>query len=109
MRMEARLADFVRENPGGWEHHQWEALLGRLDSDGHDVSDREAVGRELERIRLRLRLEELHVRGLGPKRRTAVVEHFGRLWDVEQASADELAAVPSLNRAVARDLHQALH
>jgi excinuclease ABC subunit C len=48
------------------------------------------------------------VKGLGPKRRAAVVERFGRLWDARQASEEELAALPGLNRSVAQALHRAL-
>lgn len=107
--MRARLTEFVRENRDGWGHEDWEQLLGDLEVAGHDVSDRDAIGAELERIRLTRHLEKLDVRGLGPKRRTALVEWFGRLWEVEQASPDELASVPALNRSVARSLHEALH
>lgn len=105
---EARLDDFVRANPGGWGHDQWHSLLGILETDGHDVSDPGAIGGELERMRLRMRLEELDVKGLGPKRTETVVGHFGRLWEVKQASAEELAGLPGFNGPVARALHRAL-
>lgn len=106
--MEARLDEFIRGNPGGWGHHQWQSLLATLDADGHDVSDPGGIGEELERMRLRIRLEELDVKGLGPKRTDTVVAHFGRLWDLRQASAEELAGLPGFNRVVARELHRAL-
>jgi hypothetical protein len=106
--MQGKLEDFVQRNADGWGHLQWEALLGELEEDGHDVSDPDGIGRELERLRLQARLEETKVKGLGPKRRAAVVERFGRLWDARQASEEELAALPGLNRSVAQALHRAL-
>jgi hypothetical protein len=106
--MQARLEHFVQQNADGWGHRQWEALLGELEENGHDVSDPERIGRELERLRLQAWLEATRVKGLGPRRRATVVKRFGRLWDARQASAEELAALPGLNRSVAQALHQAL-
>jgi hypothetical protein len=106
--MEAHLDDFVRGNPAGWGHDQWQSLLARLEADGHDVSDPAGIGQQLERRRLRIRLEEMRVPGMGPKRTEAVADHFVRLWDVEQASVDELAAAPKITRRVAEKLHKAL-
>jgi len=107
--MERRLGEFVGENADGWGHREWRSLLATLEREGHDVSRPEAIGMELERLRLRRLLEGLDVRGLGPKRTGAVVERFGRLWEARQASVESLASVPSLNRSVARALYQALH
>lgn len=107
--LKARLRGFIDEHPRGWGHDEWQALLGRLESDGHDVADPEAIGGELERIRLRVRLEEMDVKGVGPKRKEALVRHFGSLWGVHQASVEELASVPALNKKVAETLHEALH
>ena len=39
--------------------------------------------------------------GVGPKRRQALLRHFGSIDAIRKASVDELAAVPSMNRATA--------
>ncbi|RMF05500.1 MAG: excinuclease ABC subunit UvrC, partial [Chloroflexi bacterium] len=42
--------------------------------------------------------------GIGPKRRRALLAKFGSLAAIRQASVDELAAVPGMNRRAAEDL-----
>ncbi|MCD6553426.1 MAG: excinuclease ABC subunit UvrC [Anaerolineae bacterium] len=44
-------------------------------------------------------LEE--VPGVGPKRRQALLQHFGSIEAIRQASVDELAAVPGMTRKIA--------
>ncbi len=44
------------------------------------------------------------VPGIGPKRRQALLKRFGSLEAIRQASIEELAAVPSMNRAMAEQL-----
>ena len=107
--LDDHLEGFLDAHPGGWDHHAWRRLLHALESDGHEVADPDRLGSELERIRLVRVLEELGVAGLGPKRRAAVVEAFGRLWDLRQADAETLAAMPALPRDVAARLYDALH
>ncbi len=51
-------------------------------------------------------LEE--VPGIGPKRRQALLQHFGSIEAVRQANVDELAAVPGMTRRVAEQLKEAL-
>ncbi len=49
------------------------------------------------------------VPGIGPKRRRALLEHFGT-WDaLRQASVEDLARVPGISPALARRVWQALH
>ena len=103
------LGDFVRSHPQGWGHHQWEGLLADLSESGVDVSDAEGIGAALEAERLETVLGDLGVKGLGPKRRQTVVERYGRLWDLSQASVDELSELPSFHKGLATSLHQALH
>ena len=47
--------------------------------------------------------------GVGPKRRQAIIRHFGAPERVLEASAEELAAVPGLPGKVARDIYDRLH
>ncbi len=70
-----------------------------------DEAHRFAVGyhRKLrERDSTRSLLDE--VPGIGPKRRQALLKQFGSLEAIRQASVEELAAVPGMNRAMAEQL-----
>jgi excinuclease ABC subunit C len=42
------------------------------------------------------------VPGVGPKRRKALLDHFGSLDAIRQASVDEVAAVPGITESVAQ-------
>jgi len=47
--------------------------------------------------------------GVGPARRKALLEFFGSLDGLKQASLEEIEAVPSIPKALARKVHDALH
>ena len=51
-------------------------------------------------------LEEIP--GIGPKRRQALLKHFGSLEGIRQASLEELAAVPGMSRAAAQQVKEFL-
>lgn len=104
--MKMQLADFVEAHPHGWGHADWEGLLGGLRTLGFDVGDTEAIGLELERERVRNRLN--HVSGMGPKRLEALTARFPRIWDLQRASVEDLAAIPSIPRSLAEKLREAL-
>lgn len=44
------------------------------------------------------------VPGIGPKRRKALIKHFGSIEKIRAASVEDLAATPGMNRAVAESL-----
>ena len=44
------------------------------------------------------------VRGIGPKRKKALLQQFGSLDGIRQASVEELAAVPGMTRKAAEEL-----
>ncbi len=48
------------------------------------------------------------VPGIGPKRRSALLKHFGSLDAIRAASVEELAAVPGMNRKAAQELKENL-
>jgi len=47
--------------------------------------------------------------GVGPKRKKQLIEHFGSVRRVQEATLEELLAVPGLPRAVAERVYQGMH
>jgi hypothetical protein len=99
--MSARLNSFVESHPTGWNHDEWLALLADLGQGGTDVSNPDAIGAELEKTRVTWELKRRGVPGLGPKRLEAISNRFGTLNELQNATVDELARVPGMNRALA--------
>jgi len=53
------------------------------------------------------RLDE--ITGIGPKRRKALIAHFGGLQGISNAGVDQLTAVPGISRELAETIYAALH
>lgn len=104
--MRPHLRDFASTRLGGWSHDDWEGLLGNLQQRGFDVSDRDAVGMALERERLHMMLEK--VPGVSSAKARTLTDRFGRLWDLRNASADEIAQAGKVPRDVAERISQSL-
>jgi excinuclease ABC subunit C len=62
------------------------------------LCDRKALASELEEIP-----------GIGPRRRRALLQHFGSLKRLKEATLEELLAVPGLTRPAAEALYAHLH
>lgn len=99
--MSARLTAFVESHPAGWNHDEWLELLENLGQGGTDVSNPDAIGAELEKARLTWELKRRGVPGLGRKRIEAIANRFGTLQDLQNATVEEIARVPGMNRALA--------
>lgn len=56
---------------------------------------------------LKSSLEEIP--GIGPKRRRALLTHFGGLQGVRKAGVEELSSVPGFNEVLAKEVYRALH
>lgn len=103
------LKDFATAHSAGWSHREWLGLLAELTDAGYDTSDPDQIGVALERERIEIVLAEASVRGLGPRRRQAVADSYGTVWNLENASVDDLSEIPGVHRKLAQALHAALH
>lgn len=56
---------------------------------------------------LKSSLEEIP--GIGPRRRRALLTHFGGLQGVRKAGVEELSSVPGFNEVLAKEVYRALH
>jgi hypothetical protein len=102
--LKKELRVFLQEHPEGWSHDDWLRLLFHLSEAGYDTVDEDGIGLALERERLARSLDELGVKGLGPRRIEAVVEHFDTLWNLKAASPETVAETPGVPKTVAREL-----
>jgi len=59
------------------------------------------------KVRKESRLESIP--GVGPKRRRALLTHFGGLQEIMRASADDIARVPGISAEMAEEIYHALH
>lgn len=104
--LRADLRQFVDENPEGWGHDQWQGLLGRLGERGHDTSDPDRIGMELERERVSARLER--VEGVNSRQAKTIADRFGTLYSLRNASAEEIERLTKVPRKVAERIKNTL-
>jgi excinuclease ABC subunit C len=49
------------------------------------------------------------ITGIGPKRRTSLLKHFGSLKRLKEATAEEIQMSPGMNRTIAEAVYRGLH
>ena len=75
-----------------------------------DEAHRFAItGHRARRARVRRESSLEGIPGLGPKRRAALLRHFGGLQAIARAGAEELAKVPGISRGLARAIYEGFH
>jgi len=103
MKLDAEVKDFVAKHPHGWSHDEWSRLLDQLSARKVAVADVDKLGQSLEAERLRQLLLRSGVKGLGPKRVDAIVHRYGNLWNLRQATANDLASIPTIPQRLAEE------
>ena len=66
-------------------------------------------GHRLQRSKTRRGSRLDDIAGIGPRRRKALIAHFGGLQGIADAGVDQLNAVPGISRELAERIHAALH
>ena len=104
--LQSDLRQFVSDNPNGWGHSQWEGLLAQLGQRGHDTSNANQIGMQLERERLSSRLQGIE--GVSPQKARSIVDRYGALYNLRGADVDEIAREAKVSRDVAERIKQRL-
>lgn len=102
--LRSELQRFVQDHAEGWSHDEWLRFLFHLSESGVDTADEDAIGLALEQERLRHALSSAEIKGLGPRRIEAVTSHFGTLWNLRDASLEEVAGVRGITGPLARGI-----
>ncbi|MEJ2365181.1 MAG: helix-hairpin-helix domain-containing protein, partial [Deltaproteobacteria bacterium] len=80
-------------------------LLGRLRDEAHRFAI-EYYQKRHRKSTLRSRLDD--IRGIGPKRRRALIQHFGSLNQLAKATVKEINQVPGVSGKLAEEIFFAL-
>jgi hypothetical protein len=99
---------FVEEHPQGWGHEDWLEFLHGLSEAGHQISDPDGLGLEVERERLTQVLGRIELKGLGPKRREALADQFGSLYNLCSTDGEQIAKLTGIPRALADEVSRTL-
>jgi excinuclease ABC subunit C len=79
-------------------------LLQRIRDEAH----RFALSYHLKVRRKATMASATEVPGVGPKRRKALIKHFGSMRAVKDASVEEIAAVPGITKSLAKTIKECL-
>ena len=81
-------------------------LLQHIRDEAHRFA---ITGHRARRAKARRVTELDEISGVGPKRRRALLVHFGSINAIRGASLEEIARVPGINDKLAGEIHSALH
>ena len=81
-------------------------LLQHIRDEAHRFA---ITGHRARRAKARRVTELDEIAGVGPKRRRALLVHFGSMGAIKGASREEIARVPGINDKLAEEIHAALH
>jgi hypothetical protein len=104
----SEISRFSSEHPEGWGHEDWLGFLHHLSGSGIEVSDADAIGSALEHERLSRVLSGMEINGLGAKRIGGLANHFGTIWNLRTASAEEVAKASGISQAMAEQIFDVL-
>lgn len=115
--VEIPLVSLAEKNEEIYQPHRSEPLVLPRRDEGlrllqrlRDEAHRFAVEYNRQRRTRRMTSSALdHIEGVGPQRRRALLKEFGSVNGIREASLEELAAVPSMNRTVARRVYEYFH
>jgi excinuclease ABC subunit C len=109
------LASLAKENEEVFLPGAAEALALPRDSQAlyllqriRDEAHRFAISYHHKVHRKKALSSQLEVPGIGPKRRRALLKHFGSLRQMREAPVEEIASVPGMSRALAERLKDSL-
>lgn len=81
-------------------------LLQHIRDEAHRFA---ITGHRTRRQKTILRSPLENIEGVGPKKRRDLLQHFGGLQQLKQATADDLARTPGINQKLAQRIFDALH
>lgn len=102
--------EWITANPPRTLHPGPESPASHLVQQIRDEAHRFAItGHRGRRQQAATRSGLERIPGIGPRRRRALLNHFGGLQGVSKAGVEELSSVPGISRVLAEEIFRALH